>query len=174
MASTEELTTGFLAGRHTLFAFIYGFVKNPHDAEDIFQEVWVRFSRAVSSGVEIAEPQKWCRGTARNLILHYWRDRRGEKLVGDEELLDLVELSFAEQDGNQEYWRLRQEALTECVKELPARSRELLQLKYEEDLSAEAVGDKLALSAAAVWMSLSRVRKLLRECAERKLRPVQP
>jgi hypothetical protein len=63
MASTEELTTGFLAGRHTLFAFIYGFVKNPHDAEDIFQEVWVRFSRAVSSGVEIAEPQKWCRGT---------------------------------------------------------------------------------------------------------------
>jgi len=94
--------------------------------------------------------------------------------VGDEELLDLVELSFAEQDGNQEYWRLRQEALTECVKELPARSRELLQLKYEEDLSAEAVGDKLALSAAAVWMSLSRVRKLLRECAERKLRPVQP
>src|SRR5512143_4058923 len=115
MVNKEEQTTSFLAGRHGLFAFIYGFVRNSHDAEDIFQEVWVRFSRALSEGVEIGDQAKWCRGTARNLILHYWRDRRQDKLIADPGLLDLVELAFEEQDANPEYWRVRREALAECI-----------------------------------------------------------
>jgi len=170
MERQQELMAEFVAGRHNLFAFIQGLVRNPHDSEDIFQEVWVRFSRALAEGVEILDQAKWCRGTARNLILHFWRDRRKAAVPADEQLLDLVELAFAEQSANQDYWRARQEALAECIQELPERSQGLLRLKYEDGLPAHEVAGKLRQTSAAVLMALSRLRRALRECAEKKLR----
>jgi RNA polymerase sigma-70 factor (ECF subfamily) len=170
MERQQQLMAEFVATRHALFAFIYGFTRNPHDAEDLFQEVWLRFSRALAEGTEIQEQAKWCRATARNLLLHYWRDRRHDAVPVDPELLELVDQAFAEQSASQESWRLRQEALSRCVEELPDRARELLRLKYDESLSAGQVADRLRQSTAAVLMSLSRVRKALRDCAQRKLK----
>jgi RNA polymerase sigma-70 factor (ECF subfamily) len=170
MDRQQELMAEFVAGRHSLFAYIQGFVRNPHDAEDLFQEVWVRLSRALADGTDIKDQAKWCRGTARNLILHYWRDRRQDKVIADQELLDLVELAFAEQEPNQDFWRARREALNECIQELPERSQYLLRLKYEQGLPADKVGDELSQSGPAVLMALSRLRRLLRECAQKKLK----
>jgi RNA polymerase sigma-70 factor, ECF subfamily len=170
MVRQQQLTTQFLANRHSLFAFIYGFVRHTHDAEDIFQEVWVRFSEALSRGTEMEDPAKWCRGTARNLILHYWRDRQRDKVVVDQELMELVEQSFAEQAVRQDYWLARQQALRECVEELPEHSKRLLRLKYDQGLPAQTVAEELLQSAAAVLMALSRVRRALRECARQKLK----
>jgi RNA polymerase sigma-70 factor, ECF subfamily len=170
MDRQHQLTTQFLANRHSLFAFIYGFVRSTPDAEDLFQEVWVRFSAALSRGTEIDDPAKWCRGTARNLILHYWRDRQKDKVVVDQELIDLVELAFSEQETNPDYWLARQQAVNECIQGLPERSRQLLRLKYERGLSAQGVAAELMQSAAAVLMALSRLRQALRECAHKKLK----
>ena len=170
MERQQQLTTEFVANRHSLYAFIYGFVRNTHDAEDIFQEVWLRFSEALNTGTDIQDQAKWCRGTARNLILHYWRDRQQEKVVVDQELVDLVELAFAEQEKNSDYWRSRQQALSECIQDLPERSQQLLRLKYEQGLSAQEVADEIMQSVASIWMALSRLRRVLRECAERKLK----
>ena len=160
----------FVATRHALFAFIYGFTRNPHDAEDLFQEVWLRFSKALAEGADIQDQAKWCRGTARNLILHHWRDRRQEPLPADPELLDLVNQAFEEQSDGQERWRARQEALSQCVEALPERTRELLRLKYEESLPAGQVAERLRQTTAGVLMALSRVRKALRDCAQKKLK----
>jgi RNA polymerase sigma-70 factor (ECF subfamily) len=170
MERQQELMAEFVAGRHNLFAFIQGCIRNPHESEDIFQEVWVRFSRALAEGAEIRDQAKWCRGTARNLILHYWRDRRKAAVPADEELLDLADLAFAEQSANQDYWRARQEALTECIQELPERAQNLLRLKYEHGLPANEVAGRLRQTSAAVLMALSRLRRALRDCAQKKLK----
>lgn len=169
MERQQQLMAEFVATRHSLFAFIYGFVRNPHDSEDLFQEVWLRFSRALAQGVEIKDQAKWCRGTARNLILHYWRDRKNDKVVTDPELMELVELAFAEQSTIPDYWRARQDALSECVRELPERSRNLLRMKYEQGLSAHDAAAALRQTTAAILMALSRLRRALRECARKKL-----
>lgn len=170
MERQQQLTTDFVANRHSLYAFIYGFIRNTHDAEDLFQEVWVRFSNALARGVEIQDQAKWCRGTAHNLILHYWRDRQHDKVVVDQELMQLVETAFTEQDGNQDYWRTRQQALGECIQTLPERSQQMLRLKYEQGMSAQEVAEEITQSAESVWMALSRLRRVLRDCAERKLK----
>ena len=166
----RQLTSQLLASRHSLFAFIHGIVRSTHDAEDIFQEVYLRFADAVRRGVEIQDPARWCRGTARNLILHHWRSQRNAKVVMDSELFDLIELAFGEQDDGTDYWLTRQQALSDCVGELPPHSRDLLRLKYDEDLTADGVAGRLSRSAASVLMALSRLRRSLRECAEKKLR----
>jgi RNA polymerase sigma-70 factor (ECF subfamily) len=171
MGGLEKLTGEFVAGRHALYGFIYGLVRNTHDAEDILQEVWVRFFSALEKGVEIQNQATWCRGTARNLILHYWRDRKADKVVVvDPELLDLVALAFTEQEGHHDYWLARQQALKECIAMLPVRSKRLLWMKYEQGLSAQAVAQRLVQSVDAVLKALSRVRQALRACAAEKLK----
>ncbi len=170
MDRQQQLTSQFLANRHSLFAYIYGFVRNAHDAEDLFQEVWLRIAEAAQRGAAIEDPAKWSRGVARNLILHYWRDRRADHALADEQLLALIDTAFAEQEGRQDYWLARQQALSECLQELPERSRQLVRLKYEQGLTAEAVAQKVAQTAAAVLMALSRVRQVLRDCSLKKLR----
>ena len=166
----QQVMSEFVAGRHSLYGFIYGFVRNTHDAEDLLQEVWVRLFGALKENVEIRDQAKWCRGTARNLMLHYWRDRKDDKVIVDQELADLVGLAFAEQDTNRDYWILRQQVLNECMAALPARAKLLLRLKYDEGLSAQAVAGRLIQSADAVLKALSRVRQLLRQCADKKLK----
>ena len=166
----QQLMAEFVATRHALFAFINGFVRNPHDAEDLFQDVWLRFSRALGLGTAIADQAKWCRGVARNLVLHYWRDRRQEEIPFDPELMDLVAQAFDEQADHQEAWRGRREALARCLEELPDHSRELLRLRYEEALPAEGIGAQLRQTTAAVLMALSRVRKALKDCARKRLK----
>jgi RNA polymerase sigma-70 factor (ECF subfamily) len=170
MDAKQQLTTQFLANRHSLYAFIYGFVRHPHDAEDIFQEVWLRFADAVAKEIPMDDPSAWCRGVARNLIRHYWRDRQADKVVVDDELVTLVEMAFAEQPPTQDAGMARQQALGECVQELPERSRKLLRLKYEQGLTAEGVAEKMAQSAAGILMALSRLRRALRDCTAKKLR----
>jgi RNA polymerase sigma-70 factor, ECF subfamily len=169
MERQQQSMADFVAARHSLFAFIYGFVRNPHDSEDLFQDVWLRFSRALADGVEIKDQAKWCRGTARNLILHYWRDRKNNQAVADPALMELVELAFAEQSSNSDYWRARQDALSECIRELPERSQQLLRMKYDQGLSAEDAAAVLRQTSAAILMALSRLRRALRECARKKL-----
>jgi RNA polymerase sigma-70 factor (ECF subfamily) len=166
----QQLTGEFVANRHSLFGFVYGLVRNTHDAEDILQEVWVRFFAAIQRGAEIENQAAWCRGTARNLVLHYWRDRKCDLVIFDPELVDLVGLAFSEQDAHRDHWIERKQALKECLAELPDRVRRLLRMKYDDGLSAQAVSDRVAQTVDAVLKALSRARQQLRDCADRKLR----
>jgi RNA polymerase sigma-70 factor (ECF subfamily) len=167
----KALSTRFVAERHALMGFIYGMVRDLAAAEDIFQEVWIRLQEAGSRGELIANPAKWCRGVAKNLILHYWRDKRAGKVVADSELLDLVEQALNEQPDD---WSDRRHALMECMDRLPAKSRELLQMKYDRGLSFAAMAERLKRSVDSLKMALCRVRQTLLECAQRKLRLAEP
>jgi len=166
----EQLTARFAANRHSLLSFIYAFVRNMQDAEDILQEVWLRFFGALERGAEIHEPERWCRGTAKNLILHHWRDRKNARVVADSELLDLVELAFVEHEPEVETSQARQRALLECIQMLPEKSKRLLRVRYDEGQPMETIARLLNQSAASVMMALSRIRGLLRQCIKEKLK----
>src|SRR6185503_9176272 len=111
MTGLKELAAQFMGQRHSLTAFIEGLVRDPAAAEDIFQEVWIRLAEAAEKGTAIDDLPRWCRGVAKNLILHYWRDRRGDREVPDSRLADFAETAFAEQEGALEEWRAKRTAL---------------------------------------------------------------
>src|SRR5436190_14968544 len=166
----EDLSAEFVARRHELFSFIYALVRNVQDAEDICQEVWLRFSSAVQRGIHIEKIAQWSRGTAKNLILHYWREKGNPRVIADSELLNLVELAFSEHDHDGDFWRVRREALTACVQDLPEDSRRLLTLRYEQGNSVGKVAEIVARSTAGVMMALSRIRRALQVCVAGKLK----
>ena len=167
---TQQLTAQFLANRHGLFSFIFGLVRNMQDAEDILQEVWIRFSDALDRGVEIEDQARWCRGVARNLILHYWRDKKNAKVIADDELFELVESALVENEPTSEIWQARRKALGECIQILPEKSRRLLHLRYDEANPTEKISQLLGQSAASIMMALSRIRRTLQQCVEAKLK----
>src|SRR6185503_7096844 len=61
----KQITTEFLASRHQLMSFIYGLVRDPQVAEDIFQEAWLKLAGALEKGVVIEHQGKWCRKAAK-------------------------------------------------------------------------------------------------------------
>ena len=169
LISNEDPNAEFVSQWHELFGFIYALVRNVHDTQDLIQEVWVRFSSALENGVRIEKPGPWCRGTAKNLILHYWRKKASAKVLVDSELLDLVELAFSEEQEEQEVWQLRRQALADCVQELPEKSKRLLSLRYEQGDPIAKIAESVAQSQGSVMMALSRLRRLLQKCVHAKL-----
>ncbi|MCI0537065.1 MAG: sigma-70 family RNA polymerase sigma factor [Verrucomicrobiales bacterium] len=163
----KQVTTEFLAQRRNLMAFIYWLVRDPHVAEDIFQEVWLKLAGALEAGVAIENQANWCRGAAKNLILHHWRDQRDSKIVADSEFIERVEIAFHDLKPE---WSARREALDECVRALPEKSRRLLCLKYESGFSIKAIAQELRQSAESVIKALLRLRHALGQCIERKIK----
>ena len=55
------------------------------------------------------------------------------------------------------------------VAALPEASRRLVALRYEEGLGAKDIAARVGRTPAAIDMALSRIRRLLRDCIERKI-----
>jgi RNA polymerase sigma-70 factor (ECF subfamily) len=166
---TEDISREFMTDRCRLMAFIRSMLRDYHVAEDVFQEVWVQLSRAIETGVEIQDTAKWSRGTARNLILHRWREEKKSRIVINSALLERLELAFEEQDTDQEVWHQREMALKRCLDELPDKSRKILSLKYDLALTVEVVAGRLGKSVGATMMFLSRLKTILKDCVAAKM-----
>jgi RNA polymerase sigma factor (sigma-70 family) len=172
MDTIKQVSTDFLAKRQHLMAFIYWLVRDPHTAEDIFQEVWIKLLEALESGAAIEDQAKWCRGVAKNLILHHWRDQRDAKVLPDSELIEKVEIAFGEADDTD--WTDRREALSQCLEQVPGKLRNLLSLKYELGHSIDGIAREANQSSASVIKALLRVRQALRQCIERRVKISAP
>ncbi|HYG33146.1 MAG TPA: sigma-70 family RNA polymerase sigma factor [Clostridia bacterium] len=167
----NDFSKEFLGKRHELMAFIFGLVRDWHVAEDIFQEVWVRLAATRERGTAIEDQAQWCRKVAKNLVVDHWRRQRDARVVADSTLLefaDFVELAFEENPSTLTPDRLQ--ALNDCVSVLPEKSRRLLSLRYEEDMSLAGVAETVGQSPAAVIKALLRLRQTLALCVQRKLR----
>lgn len=174
----QQAAGEFIRDRRPLEAFVYGLLRDAPAAEDLIQEVWVRLAAEVEKGTHIENQAAWCRGVARHLALRYWEKQRTSKVVADSALLESfiarAEEAFAEADATPEDWAARQEALVECVAALPERSRRLLNLRYIDCESLKDIATVIDQSFAAVKKALFRLRRLLLECVERKLRQAPP
>jgi RNA polymerase sigma factor (sigma-70 family) len=64
---------------------------------------------------------------------------------------------------------LERKALAGCLAQLQDKSRQLLALKYVDQLSIIQIAERLQKSQGAIMTTLSRLRAALRECAQRAL-----
>lgn len=65
--------------KRALFRFVRERVSNEEDAEDVLQDVFLRFVLADNDG-SVLEVSGWLYRTARNRIIDYYRKRREERL----------------------------------------------------------------------------------------------
>ncbi len=169
MADDESLSRLFLQHRHLLLSYIHALVRDSNDAEDIFQEVGVRVMKKEQAPTDSREFAAWCRGIARNLVLHHWRSKQRNPVVANERLLDMLELAYQEAEPAEELSKQRSIALADCLRLLPDHSRDVINMRYFEGLTSVEIGERLERSSAAVRKVLSRVRAQLEECIESRL-----
>jgi RNA polymerase sigma-70 factor (ECF subfamily) len=167
--NSESLSRLFLQHRFMLMSYLRALVRDPHDAEDLFQEVGLRVMHSDDVATDPAQFAAWCRGVARNLVLHHWRSKRRNRMEMSERLLDALELAYRQVDASPDLESRRAAALSECLGQLPPRPRELVRRRYSDNQSSAEIGIALQRSAAAVRKMLERVRAELEECIQNKL-----
>ena len=165
----SELSRLFLEQRHMLLSYIHALVRDVNDAEDLFQEVGVQILAKTDAPVQRDAFAAWCRGIAKNKILHYWRSQRRSRVMIDSRLLDALELAYVESDAQPGDAVAQSRALGECLRELASHAREVLEMRYFHGRKSAEIADVLDRTPAAVRQMLVRIRGRLLKCIHQRL-----
>jgi RNA polymerase sigma-70 factor (ECF subfamily) len=156
-----ELVTRRVSG--SLYRFSRGFCRDPHDAEDVMQDVLVALVSSLGSFRGDASLSSWTYVVARNACARRRRRARHHALEdGNGEAMLAVPDPGAEPDRAAERHELR-EALEEAIAALPATLRDALVLRDVEGLPAAEVARLLDVGERAVKSRLHRARARLRD-----------
>jgi len=177
IAYAEGNNTAFdiLLNRHksSVYSYIYFIVRNREMAEDIFQETFMKAIVTIKQGryTENGKFRAWINRIAHNLIIDNYRQEKNEQTISNDECeVDLLNNSKLA-DGTIEDQLVKEQILSDVKKlidYLPGNQREVLILRYYQDLSFKEISDKTGVS---INTALGRMRYAIlnmRRMAEEK------
>lgn len=133
--------------------------------DDLAQETFLVAFEELDRFDEDRDFGKWLRGIARNLVRNELRKTARRARIVHEELTEHL-LAQSEEDASGNYEDVDFRHLRDCLESLPAKSRELVAKRYEEEWNAPYLADQFGMSANAVRLSLMRIRSQLKTCIE--------
>ncbi len=136
-----------------LLRYALGLTGRRSVAEDLVQEAFLRLHQ---SWAEVENPCAWLFRTVRNLALNHLRDHPHEA--------ELVPDAVADGDRPPAERLGRDEAVGTVrllLAELPAADRQLIHLKYHEELQYREIGRRTGLSSGNVGFRLHHLLKTL-------------
>jgi RNA polymerase sigma factor (sigma-70 family) len=150
--------------RYVYAIAIQGFRLPESDAEDVFQEVFVRAYEHLDGLRDDAAVRPWLGQLTRRLCIDRLRATAREKPAPEEEL---------EPAGSEETLALLDEALTvhEALAETPEHCREILDRFFARDESYKTIGEALDLPPGTIASRISRCLGRLRELLEGRTPP---
>lgn len=159
--SDAELLSRFCAGnavamdrlvmryQQPLFAWLMGMTRNHADADDLFQEIWVRIIRHAEKFTNVSF-RAWMWKIARNAWIDFQRKRRATVSLDktdDEDSAPLVDLLPSADAGPAR--RMERADLMRRVKQavsaLPDVQREVFLLRTDGDLSFQEIAELLQI-----------------------------
>ena len=163
----------YLQFRSEFMGYLYAMTRDFELAEDIYQTSAMVVIEQAEKTEEIRDFRAWAKEVIRRQALHAIRARAvstRHARATSPELLDVISDAFLEDDVTAVADREQARALRQCVDELPARKRELVTLRYEGGASFDEISSQLGSTPSAVQRALSRIRKALRGCVQRRMR----
>ena len=157
-----------------LRAFIRSLGIRADAVDDVAQEVFLVAYRRYSDYDQALPFAAWLKGIARNLAANERRRQQHRGRLIEPSLAAALEAVDEAADQGSEEAEGTVAALRLCLDQLPGHSRELLRLRYEEDLDAAGLGERLGREGNAVRQALFRVREMVRRCVEGRLAGVTP
>lgn len=148
-------------------SFIFGSVRNLHDAEDILQEV-ARSAFVGFAGYDPARPfAGWVMTIARRRVVDHFRAASPDTIAFDEQTL--AALSEAHESLH-DLAHARRVALDDCMNEVHDRGRRALEARYRDNLAVKRIAEQMKTSPHAISVLLYKVKASLADCIEGKLR----
>lgn len=161
-----------LVGRyqHRLYRFLVRMVADRATAEDLFQQTWIRLMEKIGSYDARRNFEAWLFAIARNLAIDHLRRRRGISLdeADDSGQARVDRLVASSPDALEQLLDFeRGVQLAAAIGELPAIHREVLTLRFEEDMKLEQIAEVAAIPVSTVKSRLHRALESLRIRIER-------
>ena len=151
-----------------LRAFITGALATADDRADFFQDVVLILWRKFDQYDPVRPFLPWAMGIAvRRLKEEYRKSSRRPCLMEEDHLERLAHA--LESTAPDQTTSLEEEALAGCLADLPLRSAALIQRRYYDHASIETLSRESGQSAAALYQTLSRLRRALAECIRGRL-----
>ena len=163
----KDFLKHFLAHQSDLRAYIGSIVRDRSLRDDVFQDtaltLWESFDK-----FDPGRPfGAWARGVATNKILQQHRKTGRIPLATDPRVLEAILEAFERSEPESAE---REEALRSCVQKLPAKSKELLKLRYDDSVKGEEIAARFSTTRDAIYQSLARIRTRLQACIQKELK----
>lgn len=157
----------FTAHEPAIRAFVRRLVPSRADADDVMQEaavvLWDKFVEFREGG----DFRAWAFGIARFKVLSWLRDKRRDRLVLSEAVVEMI----AEETAREEPHLARQRAALErCAEKLGPGQRDLLLAAYQPESRIQEVAAHSGRTIAGFYQWLHRMRRLLLDCLRRELK----
>jgi RNA polymerase sigma-70 factor (ECF subfamily) len=156
--------------QRTIYGYLLRFTRNVHDAQDLFQETFLRAYRAYAALPTEADLRAWLMRIAVNLSKNYVRDRqrRSRVLVAEEQGHGHEPTFFADNNSDTEQTMISRETartLLATIDALPFRQRAALMQRQFEGLEYDIIAANLECSPesarAHVYQALRKLRSAL-------------
>ena len=182
--SDQELIQNYLNGdnasfeilltRHKsrVFAFIMSKIKNRDLSEDIFQDTFIKVINSLQKGKYNEEGKflPWMMRIAHNLVIDHFRKDAKMRKVRPTDEFDIFDV-LDDGNKNQEEAMMQTQVhadLKVLIEQLPEDQKEVLKMRYFEDLSFKQISD---LTGTSINTALGRMRYALinlRKLAEKQ------
>jgi RNA polymerase sigma-70 factor (ECF subfamily) len=179
MSDDKELIRQVIAGdraaldalivryQHAVYGFLRARMVPPGEAEDLTQDVFLRFYLTRDKFDESQAVLPWLIGIARNRLREFARKSRRQRSVEWTELCIELDSHFDREDE----WQQRDEVLRHlpgCIDELGPSARQAIQFHYSENLHLGEISRRLKRSEGAVKLLMFRARQALKHCLQGK------
>lgn len=137
----------------------YSIVKNPQDAEDITQEVFIRIHHNLHRFEGRSSLKTWIYRIAFNTSQNELRRRARQPQVESSSVEDMAEYLPGEHNL-EEYWslQLRNERLAEAIRSLTTEHQEVIRLRDIEQRPYAEIAQMQEISLSAAKMRVQRAR----------------
>jgi RNA polymerase sigma-70 factor (ECF subfamily) len=169
----EALSAFIIRYQRRLFRYLVRMVNDPNVADDLFQQTWVRVMERIRQYDQDRSFESWLFSIAHNLAIDHLRRRQPQSLEESDPVEPLIcpDPSALTQLLSLE----RSEVLAGAFSHLPALYREVLVLRFEEEMKLEEIADLLGTPLSTVKSRLSRglerLRKQFEESYPEKTKP---
>jgi RNA polymerase sigma-70 factor (ECF subfamily) len=154
-------------GRSRVFGYLLALVQNLADAEDLYQQtallLWEKFDQ-YQPGTDFGS---WATTVAHYTALNFLRRQSRRRALFSEAALQ--RLNAMQSEMRTIDCTARSEALVHCVAALPEGERRLVRLRYQGEQSVQDIAESEQRTVGAVYTALSRIRKSLLACVERRV-----
>lgn len=151
--------------QHRLYRYLLRLVRDPAAADDLFQQTWLRAVEKLRQYDARRSFEAWLFAIARNLTIDHLRRRRHESLDEPGNGGPLAErLRSGKPNVLEGCLQSERVALVmDGMAELPPASREVLTLRFEEEMKLTEIADLTGVPLATVKSRLRRAMIQLRQ-----------
>jgi len=166
VARTTQFVRLFTANSRRVYTYILTLIPNRADTEEVYQDVsailWDKFDE-FELGTNFGA---WACRIATFKVMKFREKQRRRATPFSQVFLESVdaELFAMEETLDSEYL-----ALDECLQKLPQNDRRLIESRYQQGNSPQALSERLNLPVRQVYKSLARIRRNLLVCVTRAL-----